>query len=74
MMRGACSQNGGQQTLNKILFEIPWIKGRQEDQGARGEDNVGMDFANIRLKRIQLAEDKNQWRALKNAILNLQIR
>ena len=42
----------------------------------RGKDNIGMDLREIGISTrnwVDSAQDRNYWRALVNAVLNLQV-
>jgi hypothetical protein len=46
------------------------------DPGLDGKDNIKMDFRELRCEGmdwIELAEDRGKWRALVNAVMNLQV-
>jgi hypothetical protein len=37
------------------------------------EDNIKMDLMEIELEGVQLAQDRGQWRALVNTVMNLRV-
>jgi hypothetical protein len=74
-MGGACSTNGEKRNAYRILVGKPGGRplGRPR---RRWVDNIKMDLREIGLNGvdwIDMAEDKDQWRALVNTVLNLQV-
>ena len=66
-MGRACSQNGGSKPIGKIPLWRP---------RHRWEDNIRMDLEEIAINagnRVDSAQDRNYWRALVNAALNLRV-
>jgi hypothetical protein len=39
----------------------------------RWEDNIKMDLQEVGMDWIKLAEDRDKWQALVNAVMNLQV-
>jgi hypothetical protein len=68
----ACSIHEGKW----ILVGKPEVKRPLESSRRRREDNIRMDLRYIRwgcMDWIDLAQDMNQWRALVNTVVNLQV-
>jgi hypothetical protein len=75
-MGRACNTNGGEEECNRILIGMPegkrplrrprrrWVNNIQIDLRQTGWD--GMDW-------IDLNKDRDQWRVLVNAVMNLQV-
>ena len=60
----------------RVLVEIPEGKKPRERPRRRWEDNIKMDLQEVgcgRMDRIDLARDRNRWRALVNAVMNFGI-
>ena len=60
----------------KILTGKPTGKRPLERPGRRWEDNIRMDLEEIGINagnRVDSAQDRNYWRALVNAALNLRV-
>jgi hypothetical protein len=74
-MSGECSTNGVKRNAYRILVGKP--KGRRPlgRPRHRWEDNIRMDLTDIgcgRVNWIDLAQDRDQWRALVNKVMNLR--
>jgi hypothetical protein len=70
-MGGACSTNGEKRNAYRILVGKP--KGRPR---RRWVDNIKMDLREIGwdgVDWIDMAQGRDQWRALVNMILNLRV-
>jgi hypothetical protein len=71
-MGGACSKNGEKRNAYRILVGKPKGKRPLGRPRRRWEDNLrergwdGMDW-------IDLTQDKGQWRALVNMVMNIQV-
>jgi hypothetical protein len=75
-MGRACSTNGGEE-------ECEWVingKARRKETTRRPRrkwvDNINMDLREIGwdgMDRINLAQDRDQWRALVNTVMNLRV-
>ena len=75
-MGRACSQNGGSRSAFKILTGKPTGKRPLGRPRHRWEDNIRMDLEEIGINAgnlIDSAHDRDYWRALVNAALNLRI-
>jgi hypothetical protein len=70
-MSGACSTNGEKRNAYRISV------GKPEGKRRLGwEDNIRMDLREIGwggMDWIDLAEDRDQWRALVNTVMNLRV-
>ena len=72
-MGRACSQNGGRSAF-KILTGIPSGKRTLWRPRRRWEDNIRMDLEEMGMGNwIDSTQDRNYWRALVNAALNLRV-
>jgi hypothetical protein len=75
-MRRACSTNGGEEEAYSILVGNPERKRPLGRPRRRWVDNVKMDLREIGwdgMDGIDLAQDRDQWRALVNTVMNLQV-
>ena len=75
-MDRACSQNGGGGSAFKILTGKPTGKRLLGRPRRRWEDNIRIDIEEIGINAgnwVDSVEDRNYWRALVNAALNLQV-
>jgi hypothetical protein len=75
-MGRACSTNGEKMNAHMILVENPEGKRPLVRPRRRWVDSIKMDLREIRwdgMDWIDLAEDRYQWRALVNAVMNLRV-
>ena len=75
-MGRACSQNRKGRSAFKILTGKPTGKSPLVRPRRRWEDNVRMELEEIGINAgnwVGSAQDRNYWRALVNASLNLQV-
>jgi hypothetical protein len=73
---GACSANGEKRKAFSLLLEKPERKKSQIVPRNRWMDNIKMDIIEIGCAGVDwigLAQDKNKWRALVNAVMNFRI-
>jgi hypothetical protein len=75
-MGGACNTNEGKKNECRLLVGKP--KGRRPLERARRRwvDNIKMDLLDIGwggVDWIGLAQDRDKWRALMNAVMNLRV-
>jgi hypothetical protein len=76
-MGGACSTNGEKRNEYRILVGKPEGKRPLGKYRRRREDNIKMDLREIEwrgMEWIDLAQNRDQWRALVNTVMNLQIK
>ena len=62
--------------LYRVLVEKPEGKRSLGRTRPRWEDNINMDLQEVGygdMDWIELAQDKNRWRALVNAVMNLRV-
>jgi hypothetical protein len=75
-MGRACSTNGGERNAYRILVGKPDGK-RPLGRPRRGwVDNISMELREIGwdgMDWIDLAQDRDQWRALVNTVMNLRV-
>jgi hypothetical protein len=75
-MRWACSTNGEKRNAYRILVGKPEEKRPLGRPRHRSEDNIRVDLGDIGLGGmdwIDLAQDRDQWRALVNTVMNLRV-
>jgi hypothetical protein len=75
-MGRACSTNGAKRNACRILVGRPEGKRPLVRPRRRWVDNIIMDLREIRwdgVDWIDLAEDRDQWRALVNTVMNLVV-
>jgi hypothetical protein len=75
-MGGACSTHGEKNSAYRILVGKPEGKKPLGRPRRRWEDNIRMDLREIGwggMDWIGLAQDKDQWRALVNTVMNLRV-
>jgi hypothetical protein len=75
-MRRACSTNGDKINLFRILVGKLEGKGPPGRPRRRWVDNVKMNLTEIEgggMNCIDLAQDRVQWRALVNTVMNLRV-
>jgi hypothetical protein len=71
-----CSKNGEKRTVYRILVGKPEGKKPLGRPRCRFLDNIKMDLRDIGwdgVDRIDRAQDRDQWRALVNTVLNLRV-
>ena len=75
-MGRSCSQNGRRRSAFRILIGIAVGKRPLGRPNHRWEDNIRMDLKEIGINMrnwVDLAQDRNYWRALVNVALNLRV-
>jgi hypothetical protein len=73
---GACSPNGEKRNAYRLLAGKPEGKRPLERPRLRWVDNIRMDLVEVGwggVDWIGLAQDKDRWRALVNAVMNLRV-
>ena len=77
-MDGACSAYGGgkRRGVYRVLLGKPEGKRRLGRPRRKWEDNIKMDLQEVRcgcMDWIELAQDRDMWRTLVNAVMNLRV-
>jgi hypothetical protein len=75
-MGRACSTNGEKRNTCTILVGKPEGKRPVERRRRRWVDNIKMDREEIGwdgMDWVDLAEDRDEWRALVNTVMNLRV-
>jgi hypothetical protein len=75
-MSGACSTNGEKRNAYRILVGKPEREKSLGRPRHRWEDNIKMDLREIRWGGMDwtgLAQDRDQWSALVNTVMNLRV-
>jgi hypothetical protein len=75
-MGRACSEHGEKKNPYRILVGKPERKRPLGTPRRRWEDNIRMDFREIGwsgVDWIDLFQDRDQWRALVNTVMNLWV-
>jgi hypothetical protein len=73
---GACSPNGEKRNAYRLLVGKPEGKRPLERPRRRWADNIKIDLMEIGwggVDWIGLTQDRNKWRALVNAVMNLRV-
>ena len=75
-MGGACSTYGGEGGAYRVLAGKIKRKRPLGRPGRRWEDNIKMDLQEVRwggVDWVDLAQDRDRWRALVNAVMKLRV-
>jgi hypothetical protein len=74
-MGGACSTYGEKRGAYMILVGRPEGRRPLERPRRRWEDNIKMDPQKVGwgMEWIELAQDRDKWRAVVNAVLNIRV-
>jgi len=75
-MGGACSAYGDGRGVYRVLAGKPKGKRPLGRPRIRWDDNIKMDLQGVRcggVDWIELAQDKDRWRAFVNAVINLRV-
>jgi hypothetical protein len=75
-MRGACSSEGEGERRVQGFGGEPEGKRTLERPRCRWEDNIKMDPQEVgcgSMDWVELAQDRDRWRALVNAVMNLRV-
>jgi hypothetical protein len=75
-MGGACSSDGERRGVYRVLVGKPEGKRPLGRPRRRWEDNIKMDIQEVEsggMDWIELAHDRDRWRAFVNAVINLRV-
>jgi len=75
-MGGACSAYGERRGLYRVLMGKPERKRPHGRPRRRWEDNIKMDLQEVGcgvVDWIELTQDRDRWRALVNAVMDLRV-
>jgi hypothetical protein len=75
-MGGAYSVYGEGRSVYRVLVENPEVKSLLGRPRHRWEDNIKADIQEVECEGMdwaELAQDKDRWRALINAVMNLRV-
>jgi hypothetical protein len=76
-MGGACSSDGEGRFVYRFWWENLWERNHWGGgPRRRWEDNIRMDLQEVGcggMDWIELAQNRNSWRALVNAVMNLRV-
>jgi hypothetical protein len=75
-MGGACSADGEERDVYTVLVGKPEGKRPLGRPRRRWEDNIRIELREVGcggMDWIRLAQDRNRWRAIVNAVMNLRV-
>ena len=74
-MGGACSADGEERGVCRVLVGKPEGKRPLGRPRRRWEDNIKMDLQEVGAGRdwMELAQDRDRWRALVNTVMNFRV-
>jgi len=75
-MGRACSTVWTKKGVYRVLVGKPAVKRQLGKHRRRWEDNIKMDLQEVGYRGvdwIELAQDRNRWRALVSAVMNLRV-
>ena len=75
-MGRACSTYGGEESIYRVMVGEPEGKRPLGRPRRRWKDNIMMDVQEVgcgSMDWIELAQDRDRWRALVNAVMNLRV-
>ena len=73
---GHVARTGEKRGSYRVLVRKPEGKRPLEKPRRRWEDNIKMDFQEVRcggMDWIELVQDRDRWRVLVNAVMNLRV-
>ena len=69
---GACSTDGGSRGVYRDLVRTPEGKRPLGRSSLRWEDNIKMNLQEVGLEDMDWIRDRDKWRAIVNAVMNLR--
>jgi hypothetical protein len=75
-MGGACSADGDERGVYRVLVGKPEVKGPMGRPRHRLEEKIRMDLQDVGgggMDWIGLAQDRDRWQALVNTVMNFRV-